>query len=233
MMVDSMGVKAIIPFKKEGAKSRLGDFLSENEREELAISMLKDVLAALSESKIEEVEIISTSSLDGDGLAKEAQLNGALDLTSTLKVDVREDERGLNEVLNEAITEEKEPVLIIMADVPLTTPENINKILEHVEEVVIVPGRKGGTNALFLRKPYAFSVSYYGLSFSAHIETAKRRNLSHVVYDSFFISADIDEVEDLIELLIHGNGFSADYLRRIGVFLNVDKNSKSRAVVGR
>jgi len=226
-----MDVKAIIPFKKEGAKSRLGAFLTENEREELAISMLKDVLVALSESKIEEVEIISTSSWAG--IVKEAQLNGALDLTSTLKVNVRVDERGLNEVLNEAITEEKEPALIIMADVPLTTPESINEILEHEEEVVIVPGRKGGTNALFLRRPYAFAVAYYGLSFSTHIETAKRGNLSHAVYDSFFISVDIDEVEDLIELLIHGNGFSSDYLRRIGVFLNVDKNSKSRAVVDR
>ncbi|MBK5190251.1 MAG: 2-phospho-L-lactate guanylyltransferase [Methanosarcinales archaeon] len=226
-----MGVKAIIPFKKEGAKLRLGDFLTENEREELAISMLKDVLVALSESKIDEVEIITTGSRDE--IEKEAQLNGALDLTSTLKVSVREDERGLNEVLNEAITEEKEPTLILMADVPLTTPESINEIIKHEEVVVIVPGRKGGTNALFLRRPYAFSVAYYGLSFSKHIETAKRRNLSHAVYDSFFISADIDEVEDLIELLIHGRGFSADYLRRIGVFLNVDKNSKSRAVVDR
>lgn len=235
MVVDGMDVKAIIPFKKEGAKSRLGYLLSESEREELALSMLKDVLTALSHSKIDEVEIISTSSFDGDGLAKEAQLNGALDLTSTLKLSVREDERGLNEVLNEVITKEKEPVLIIMADVPLATPESINEIIEHEEEVVIAPGRKGGTNALFLRKPYAFSVSYYGLSFSAHIETAKRMNLSYAVYDSFFISTDIDEVEDLVELLIHGNGngFSADYLRRIGVFLNADKTSKSRAVVDR
>ncbi|MHC1611638.1 MAG: 2-phospho-L-lactate guanylyltransferase [Candidatus Methanospirareceae archaeon] len=229
-MVDGMGVKAIIPFKKEGAKSRLGYLLSERERVELAINMLKDVLAALSHSKIEEVEIISTSSLDRDGLAEGVQLNGG---KAKLAVSVREDERGLNEVLNDRITEEKEPVLIIMADVPMTTPESINEILEHEEEVVIVPGRKGGTNALFLRKPYAFRVSYHGLSFLTHIETAKRMNLSHAVYDSFFISADIDEVEDLIELLIHGTGFSAEYLRRIGVSLTVDKNAKLRATVGR
>ena len=98
--------------------------------------MLKDVLGAVSGSKIDEVEIISTGSRDE--IVKEAQLNGALDVTSTLKVDVREDERGLNEVLNEAITEEKEPALIIMADVPLATPESINEIIEH--EVVIAPG---------------------------------------------------------------------------------------------
>jgi 2-phospho-L-lactate guanylyltransferase len=226
--VGDKSVKAIIPFKKEGAKSRLGYLLSESEREELAINMLKDVLVALSESKIDEVEIISTGSRNE--IIKEAPLNGA---NATLTVSVIEDERGLNEVLNETITEEKEPVLIIMADVPLTTPESINEIIEHEEEVVIVPGRQGGTNALFLRRPYAFHVSYYGMSFLAHVETAKRMNLSHAVHDSFFISADIDEVEDLIELLIHGQGFSADYLRRIGVFIHGDKNSKSRAVVDR
>jgi 2-phospho-L-lactate guanylyltransferase len=229
--VGDKSVKAIIPFKKEGAKSRLGYLFSESEREELALNMLKDVLAALLQSKIEEAEIISTSSLDENGLVKEAQVNGA---TAMLTVSVREDERGLNEVLNEVIADEREPVLIIMADVPLTTPESINEIIEHKEaEVVIAPGRKGGTNALFLRRPYAFHVSYYGMSFSAHIEMAKRRNLSHAVHDSFFISTDIDEVEDLIELLIHGNGFSADYLRRIGVGLQEDKNSKMRPSVER
>jgi len=225
-----MDVKAIIPFKKESAKTRLGAFLSETEREEFAISMLKDVLVALSKSRIEEVAIISTGSWED--ILTEARLDGG-ELESTLKVSVREDERGLNEVLNEAIREEKEPVLILMADLPLATPESINEIIGHEEEVAIAPGRKGGTNALFLRRPYAFSVAYYGISCLAHIETAKRMNLSYVVYDSFFISADIDEVEDLIELLIHGNGFSADYLRRIGVFLHVDKNAKTRAVVDR
>ena len=222
----SKDVKAIIPFKKEGAKSRLGQFLSESEREELAVNMLKDVLRALSESEIEEVEIIATGSWEG--IPEEAQASGAVDSKSTLglTVKVREDKRGLNETLNELIAKEREPVLILMADVPLTTPESINELLAHEEDVVIVPGRKGGTNALFLRRPYDFLLSYYGLSFLKHIETAKRRNLSHAVYDSFFISTDIDEVEDLIELLIHGNGFSADYLRRIGIFIRVDKEAK-------
>ncbi len=57
-----MKPKAIIPFKKERAKSRLGGVLSEKEREEFAVRMLGDVLVALSESEIEEVEIISTCS---------------------------------------------------------------------------------------------------------------------------------------------------------------------------
>lgn len=209
-----MKAKAIIPFKKEGAKTRLGAFLTEKEREEFAICMLKDVLVAVSGSEIEEAAIISTCS----------KLNFELD--EELKLTVREDERELNEVLNEVIRKEKEPVLIIMADIPLATSESINELVRREEDMVIAPGRKGGTNALFLRRPYEFFVSYYGISYLKHVEMAKRRNLSHAVYDSFFISVDIDEVDDLIELLVHGKGFSAEYLRAIGVCLRVDKEAK-------
>ena len=230
-----MNPKAVIPFKKERAKSRLGGVLSEKEREEFAVRMLGDVLVALSESKIEEAEIISMCS---EEQIKE-DLNRRLGLKSNLnlKLSVREDGRGLNEVLNEEIKDEKEPVLIIMADVPLATSESIDKIISREEDVVIAPGREGGTNALFLRKPYKFAVSYYGISCLKHIETAKRRDLSCAIHDSFFISTDIDEVDDLIELLIHGRGrsrsrsFSAEYLCGIGVSIHADNNSKMRAKV--
>ena len=219
-------VKAIIPFKKKGAKTRLRTFLTEAEREELAMRMLKDVLVALSESNIEEVEIISRCS-------KEELLNALKLELRNLKLTVRVDEKGLNEVLNEVIQDEKDPRLIIMADIPLVTPESINELIGHEADVVIAPGRKGGTNALFMRKPCEFVVSYYGVSCLEHIETAKGRNLSYTVHDSFFISADIDEDDDLMELLIHGKYFSAEYLRMIGVVIHVDKKSKLRARVDR
>jgi len=224
-------VKAIIPFKKEGAKSRLGHLLTESEREELALRMLMDVLGAISESKLEEVEIIATC--PKDELVEKLKLHGGVDLKLRLKVRVKEDRRGLNELLNDVIGKEQEPVLIIMADIPLATPRSINELIEHEEVVVIAPGRKGGTNALFLRRPYDFSVSYYGISCAEHIEMAKKRNLSYAVYDSFFISTDIDEIDDLIELLIHGKGFSAAYIRSIGIVLRMDKNLKTRALIER
>ena len=205
--------------------------LTESEREEFALRMLIDVLGAISESKIEEVEIIATC--PKDELVEKLKLYEGGALKSRLKVRVREDKRGLNELLNEVIGKEHEPVLIIMADIPLATARSINAIIEHAEDVVIAPGRKGGTNALFLRRPYDFSVSYYGISCSEHIDMAKRRNLSYAVYDSFFISTDIDEVEDLIELLIHGNGVSAAYLRSLGIALPVDKNLRTRARIER
>jgi 2-phospho-L-lactate guanylyltransferase len=221
-------VKAVIPFKKKGAKSRLGQLLSAAEREELAMSMLKDVLRAVASSAIDEIEIIATGV--GDEEVREAARAGAV---SAIAVTVRQDDRELNEVLNDVLARERKPILIVMADVPLATPESINRIIAHEAEVVIVPGRKGGTNALFLRKPSAFSVSYYGMSFAAHLAIAKQRQLSHAVDDSFFISTDMDEVEDLVELLIHGTGFSAAYLRLIGVGLEVDRAAKTRARIER
>jgi 2-phospho-L-lactate guanylyltransferase len=221
-------VKAVIPFKKKGAKSRLGQLLSAAEREEFAMCMFKDVLRAVASSAIEEIEIIATG-VEAEQLRAAARAGAVNSCTLT----ARQDDRELNEVLNEVLGRERAPLLIVMADMPLVTPESINRIIAHDEEVVIVPGRKGGTNALFLRKPSAFSVSYYGMSFTEHLAIAKQRQLSHAVYDSFFISTDIDEVEDLVELLIHGSGFSTAYLHRIGIGLQVDKAAKTRAWIER
>ena len=187
--------------------------------------MLRDVLATLARSTIHEVEIITTAA-SADLIAVTKQY-----IASNMRITVREDPRSLNDALNELLADEREPVLIVMADIPLALPVTINEIAAHPEEVVIVPGRKGGTNALFLRNPAAFSVSYYGTSFTKHRELAQRRHLSFAIHDSFFISTDIDEVDDLIELLIHGSGYSTAYLRRIGVQLLVDKQAKTRAVI--
>ena len=57
-------MKAIVPFKKEGAKSRLSRLLTRAEREELALRMLNDVLVALSRSEVDEVEILTTGDAD-------------------------------------------------------------------------------------------------------------------------------------------------------------------------
>ncbi|MBN1455667.1 MAG: 2-phospho-L-lactate guanylyltransferase [Methanomicrobia archaeon] len=220
-------MKAVIPFKQAGAKSRLGAVLSENEREELALCMLQDVLVALARSTIHEVEIITTAA-SADLMAVTKQ-HGA----SNMRITVREDRRDLNDALNDLLADEREPVLVLMADIPLAQPGTINEIVAHPEEVVIAPGRKGGTNALFLRNPSAFSVSYYGTSFLKHRELAQRRHLSVAIHDSFLISTDIDEVDDLIELLIHGKGYSTAYLRHIGVQLLVDTQAKTRTLITR
>jgi 2-phospho-L-lactate guanylyltransferase len=202
-------MRAVIPFKKNNAKSRLGALLDEKEREDLAIAMLSDVAGTLAGSDcFDVIDILSTSPIYVE--------NTNIVLT----------EMGLNEALNEYLRKMSshnlnEPVLIIMADIPLVSKKNIQDIVSSQADLVIVPGRMGGTNAVFIRNPLSFHVDYYGVSFLKHLEIAK--GLSVEVFDSFNLSTDIDEVSDLAEVLIHGKGHSRSYLEKIGARLLANK----------
>ncbi len=198
-------MRAVIPFKKSNAKSRLSALLSEKERRGFAIAMLNDVAdALLSSACFGVIDILSTSFIEVDG------------------VNIVVTEMGLNKALNEYLQKMvahsiNEPVLIIMADIPLVSIDNIRDITSSSSDVVIAPGRMGGTNALFIRDPSSFHVDYYGASFLKHIEIASRNNLDVEVFDSFNLSTDIDEVADLAEVLLHGTGHAPRYLKKLGL----------------
>ena len=200
-------MRAVIPFKKNNAKSRLESLLSPEEREDFAMAMLGDVAETLiSSGCFEVVDILSTSIIEYDG------------------ANVVLTEKGLNEALNEYLEKMHshsihEPVLILMADIPLATVRNIRDITSSQADIVIAPGRMGGTNALFIRDPGNFHVDYYGASFIKHFEIASRRGLEIEIFDSFNLSTDIDEVADLTEVLLHGKGQAAGFLKSAGFSL--------------
>jgi len=201
-------MRAVIPFKKSNAKSRLGALLSPEEREELAMAMLNDVTGTLLGSGcFEVVDVLTTSIIEVKG------------------ANIVLTEMGLNEALNEYLQKMSshsmnEPVLIIMADIPLASVRNIKDITASAADIVIAPGRMGGTNALFIRDPSSFHVDYYGTSFLKHREIASRNRLKIEVFDSFNLSTDIDEIADLAEVLLHGNGQAARYLKKLGFVLS-------------
>ena len=200
-------MRAVIPFKKSNAKSRLSPLLTDKEREEFAMAMLSDVAGTLVRSGcFEVVDILSTSVIDFEG-ANIVLANS-----------------GLNEALNEYLKKMSshsmdEPVLIIMADIPLVSIKNIKDITASPSDVVIAPGRMGGTNAIFIRDPSRFHVDYYGASFFKHRDIAQNKGLAFEIFDSFNLSTDIDEVADIAEVLIHGTGRAADCLKRLGFSL--------------
>ena len=195
----------VVPFKGINAKSRLAPLLKDGEREVFAKCMLRDVVNELEHSNANQIVILVKSLEDGlDGL------------------DLFINEKGLTEAVNEIFARSKEPLLIVMPDLPLIRKEQINEILNRKEDLVIVPGRRGGTNVIFSKKPKKFFVDYHGLSFLDHLKIAEEQKLSVHVFDSFFLSTDIDEVGDLMELLIHGTGSSVEYLKKIGVRIEVN-----------
>jgi 2-phospho-L-lactate guanylyltransferase len=199
-----MSLPAVIPFKPRNPKTRLSCVLDAEEREKFAEMMLCDVVVAASDAGCEPF-ILATEPFSFDGIR------------------VVEDPRGLNESLNDLLVATPGPLLIIMADVPLASPEAIRRLVGSRAEVAMVPGRGGGTNAIYLSSANRFRVNYYGASFQKHRQYADEAGLSCEVIDSFLLHTDVDEKEDLVELLIHGNGMSSRYLRELGFVLSVEK----------
>lgn len=210
---ESILMRAVVPFKRERAKSRLSPVLSVEERSGFAHAMLRDVLCALSGSGMR-IDVLTTS------------VSGAMHVQAE---NVIVSELGLNDALNQYLDgmvahSEIEPVIIIMADLPLVTEDHITEICNLDSDVVIVPGKRGGTNVLFLKDPSGFRVDYYGTSFLDHMQIARDAGMSIEVFDSFMLSTDIDEPGDLIEVLIHGNGEAAGYLRNLGFEVCADND---------
>ncbi|AKB81871.1 2-phospho-L-lactate guanylyltransferase [Methanosarcina barkeri 3] len=192
-------MKAVIPYKKASAKSRLSPVLTREEREEFVELMLNQVIDTLKEAGIGTIDILSPSTYG---------------LENMTKANVLLDKSDLNEALNRYLKQAEEPVIIVMADLPLLSSKHVKEIISTKKDVCIVPGKGGGTNSLFIKNPSRYTVRYYGSSFLTHCSIAEETGQSIEVYDSLFAGTDIDEPEDLVELLIHGSGAAKDYISK-------------------
>jgi 2-phospho-L-lactate guanylyltransferase len=192
-------MRAVIPYKKENAKSRLSPVLSREEREEFVELMLRDVVDSLLCAGITKIDVLTTSS---EGVPDDLDVN----LVVT--------EPGLNVSINSYLQTVDEPTIIIMADLPLVKSSHIKKIISFPEDVVIVPGKGGGTNILFLSQPKEFTVKYHGCSFLSHCDITNDLGKSIRIFDSLLASTDIDEPHDIVELLIYGDGLSKEYAEK-------------------
>ena len=103
-------MKAVIPYKKAGAKSRLSPVLSLEEREELVELMLNQVIDTLKEAGIETIDIHSPS------------MYGIENMTKSPVILYR---NYLNEALNMYLEQAEEPVMIVMADLPLLSSDHV------------------------------------------------------------------------------------------------------------
>ncbi|MDD1690777.1 MAG: 2-phospho-L-lactate guanylyltransferase [Methanoregula sp.] len=194
---------ALIPYKPKNPKTRLSAILSQEEREKFAFAMLEDVVSAAKDAMCTPV-IVGTELFDSE------------------MVQVTVTDADLNQSLNEILPTTEQNILIIMADLPLADEASIRRVTSTTKDMAIVPGRGGGTNAIYIRDPKKFHVDYYGASFSKHMKIAQDAGLSVEVIDSFRLHTDIDEDDDFVELLIHGTGKSRAYLEELGFHLETE-----------
>lgn len=198
-------MRVVLPFKLCGAKSRLASILSLQERELLALSMLEDVLAAV--SGLGKVTLLSRPGIDV--------------LRFTMPVEVVESDLDLNQALNAFLQHMvregwREDLLIVMSDLALLTREDVSGMVNTEGDVVLAPGRGGGTNMILVRHPQ-FRTCYEGISFSRHLDEARRLGLQTGIFYSYLAGCDIDEPQDLTEVLLHGKGKAARTLQGLGL----------------
>jgi len=199
-------MEVLVPVSTRRPKSRLSDVLSPTERESFARSMLDDVLDAVTDAG-GDPHLLATDEMDPP-------------VDHPVTVDSRPLTDAVNAVLEERSPTESDPLAVVMADLALATPESLGRLFDADGDVVIAPGRGGGTNALVVRDS-AFRVDYHGASYLDHREAAAAVDADVTVVDSHRLATDIDERADLVELLIHGDGAATAWLREAGITLDI------------
>lgn len=210
--------------------------LTAEERRLLAFAMLRDVLDVVTSLNWATATVLSQPGLDIDIAEVYREGSDGWDGwdgwggRDGSDVEILESELDLNDAFNSLIAEEARcgwpsDILIVMADLALLTGEDVAGILGCDGDVVLCPGRGGGTNMILIRSPI-FRTCYRGLSFPKHLQFAGQAGLKASVFESFRAGCDIDEPEDLAEVLIHGHGKSRHILLSMGFCLSEKGRAK-------
>lgn len=203
-----MRVPVVIPFKPVQPKTRLSCVLSDEEREQFALMMLRDVLDAARNAGCDPL-VLSTApfTIPEDEMPRVQLLD-----------------QGLNEALDTYCSENTGPLAIIMADLALADRSSLLTLMTSGSDMAIVPGRGGGTNAVYIRFAERFRAQYYGSSFVKHVQFAAGAGLTCSIIDSFRLYCDVDEQEDLVEVLLHSKGRAREYILSLGFRIETRKS---------
>jgi 2-phospho-L-lactate guanylyltransferase len=191
-----MTLWAIVPVKPlRRGKSRLAGALSEDERTELNRNLLQNTLKTLSD--IRELEEVLVISRDPAALTI-ARNYGAR--------TVREDgQPELNTALKRATVVAQvyatRGVLVLPADLPLISREDVETLIERASDppvVVIAPDRhEKGTNALLISPSGLIEYDFGINSFQRHCERVRKAGARLEIVNLPSLGLDLDLPEDL------------------------------------
>jgi 2-phospho-L-lactate guanylyltransferase len=189
-------IRAIVPVKRLSlAKQRMAPVLSQSERTMLARVMLNDVLATLHATP----ELAGTIVISSDPMAEQlARQFDACIVSDSM-------ETGVNDAVRQglAILDDKTAALVVPADVPFATVDEIQAVIRSLSQhdVVLVPALSdGGTNALAVRSSGLIAPSFGEDSFDHHLAGAKKKSLRCGIVRCDGLGHDIDRPEDLVSV---------------------------------
>jgi 2-phospho-L-lactate guanylyltransferase len=191
-------IAAIIPVGTlEGAKTRLGETLDAEERQDLTERLLAGTLSAvLAVERLADVLVISP---DPD-VIRLAATRGA----RTLRQRTVGLNAGLAEARVDVVAGGADALLVLPIDLAFVSAEAVAGVLEPLERgdpspiVVLVPDRHGsGTNALAMVPPGIIEFAFGPDSRRAHQQAAEAAGAAYVEVDGP-LAVDIDTPADLI-----------------------------------
>jgi 2-phospho-L-lactate/phosphoenolpyruvate guanylyltransferase len=195
---------AVVPVKSMAqAKQRLAGVLAPHERPALARAMLQDVLAALTASACLAGTLVVTNDAAAIAIARGAGADVLTDAPDAGLVP------ALEHAAHVLAERGREGMLIVPADVPLITPQDIAHIAQrhrghaNTEAAVtlVYASHDGGTNALACSPPDALPLRYGPDSFRLHVQAARALGLTPDVLHMPRFGRDIDGPADLRALL--------------------------------
>jgi 2-phospho-L-lactate guanylyltransferase len=139
---------------------------------------------------------------------------------------LEEGQSGLNQAISDAIkwciNMTAKGTLVLPADIPLTSAQDLDKMLFLGREspMVLCPSRAGdGTNALLLNPPRAIMTFYGRYSFRRYVKEASKRGMRYCVHRSPRIALDIDTIKDLSDFVAMKaeKTYACKFLMKLGI----------------
>ena len=211
---------AVVPLKQlEQAKARLANVLSAEERRSLMLAMARDVLTALSRASHLTGILLVSRTPEADALAQSFNTERFGESPSA---DLSESLVQASEYLTRQFA--AAGVMIVPADVPLVSPDEIDGILQRhpldgEPRVSVVPDNDHiGTNCLICSPPNCIDYLFDGKSFKPHLDAAMAAGITPTVMPSAGFALDIDTPGDLRTLLERDPASqTAAYLAKSGI----------------
>jgi 2-phospho-L-lactate guanylyltransferase len=210
-MKEPKRIWAVVPVKSFApAKARLAPLLDADQRQELARTMLEDVLAAL--GHVDELSGILLVS--GDPGARDiAAAHGAKSINDPV-------EEGPNAALRLALPVlrdwQAEAMVVIPCDVPGIEAADLSRILRVLRDASVLlvrAARDGGTNLLGCSPIDAIESCFGANSFASHVQAAKSAGLEPHIFAAQSLIYDIDRPEDVLQ-------FRARHTTKTGAYLS-------------
>jgi 2-phospho-L-lactate/phosphoenolpyruvate guanylyltransferase len=191
-------VWAVVPLKNvHRAKQRLASLLTPNERGELVLAMVGDVLDALKQ----------TPNLAGILLVSRAP--EAADLARQFACELYAEAAGAD--LSESVqaaggylmaNRNAHGTMIVPGDLPLITPADVAAILDQHQHITLVPDSEGdGTNCIVSSPPNLIRYRFDGHSFKPHAEAAYGIGITPRIVRNEAFGIDVDTPRDLLRVL--------------------------------